>query len=78
MSRVYETFTVLILLTILVFGVAYVVSAIIDDDDSSSKQALFGNFILQLSFAVNFILNQDLPCLFLSMDDNCPCCLFTH
>ena len=41
MPRVYETFTVLCLLTIVVFGVAWVVSAIIDDS-ASSKQALFG------------------------------------
>ena len=48
MPRVYETFTVLALLTVVVFGVAWVVSAIIDDD-ASSKQALFGRFYAQCS-----------------------------
>ena len=41
MSRVYETAVVLVLLSILVCGLAYVASALIDGD-ASSKQALFG------------------------------------
>ena len=53
MPRVYETFTVLALLTVVVFGVAWVVSAIIDDD-ASSKQALFGRFYAQCSKIMQF------------------------
>ena len=41
MSRVYETLLVLGLMAILVMGLAYIASAIIDND-SNSKQALFG------------------------------------
>ena len=41
MPRVYETFVVLSLLTVLIIGLAYVASAIIDND-KASKQALFG------------------------------------
>ena len=45
MPRVYETFLVLFLVAILVCGIAWVASAIIDGD-SSSRQALFGEWIL--------------------------------
>jgi hypothetical protein len=41
MSRVYETALVLILLAFLVCGLAYVASALIDND-GISRQALFG------------------------------------
>ena len=43
MSRFYETALVLFLLTILVCGLAWVASAIIDND-KSSKKALFGMY----------------------------------
>ena len=41
MPRVYETFVVLFLLTILVCGLAWVASALIDNDQAS-RQYLFG------------------------------------
>ncbi|XP_077339465.1 protein LMBR1L [Lithobates pipiens] len=40
MSRVYETSVVLLLLTLLVFGIVWVASAIIDDD-SSGRESLY-------------------------------------
>ena len=41
MSRVYETATVLFLLSVLVCGLAYVMSALWNND-KASRQALFG------------------------------------
>ena len=41
MSRVYETAVVLALLTVLVCGLAWVASAMLDEN-VASKQALFG------------------------------------
>lgn len=43
MSRVYETSVVLLLLTLLVFGIVWVASAIIDDD-SAGRESLYGMF----------------------------------
>ena len=43
MPRVYETFVVLILLTILVCGLAWVASALLDNDQAS-RQYLFGQY----------------------------------
>lgn len=41
LGRVYETIVILCLLTILVIGLAWVASALFDDDDHS-KDTLFG------------------------------------
>ncbi|MEE6523477.1 hypothetical protein FKM82_022405 [Ascaphus truei] len=41
MSRVYETSVVLLLLTLLVLGIVWVASAIIDDD-AASRESLYG------------------------------------
>lgn len=40
MARVYETFTVLFLLGLVVLGMTYVVSALIDSDNSSVQTVL--------------------------------------
>lgn len=40
MSRVYETFVVLILLGLIVFGITYVVSALIDQNKSGFQTLL--------------------------------------
>ena len=44
MARVYETAVVLLLLGILVCGIAWVASALIDNDNNS-RQALFGGYL---------------------------------
>lgn len=46
MARVYETIVVLILLALIVFGIAYVLSALIDKD-KSNIQILLGKFTLK-------------------------------
>lgn len=43
MSRVYETFVVLFLLAMVVLGLTYVVSALIDKDQSGIKTLLSKN-----------------------------------
>jgi hypothetical protein len=48
MARVYETFVVLSLLAVLVFGLAWVASALIDEDHPS-RQTLFGEYYLVLA-----------------------------
>ncbi len=47
MSRVYETFVVLFLLSILVCGLAWVASALINNDESS-RQTLFGKILFMV------------------------------
>lgn len=56
MSRVYETAVVLGLLSILVCGLAYVASALIDND-LSSRQALFGKH-LEVESAWGFFVQK--------------------
>lgn len=41
MARVYETFVVLFLLTLLVLGMVWVASAIMDND-AASRESLYG------------------------------------
>lgn len=41
MARVYETFVVLLLLTLLVLGMVWVASAILDQD-GASRESLYG------------------------------------
>ena len=43
MSRVYETLAVLVLLTILIYGLARLVSFMVDDD-KDSKKVLVGKY----------------------------------
>lgn len=45
MARVYETFVVLLLLTLLVLGMVWVASAIVDND-TASRENLYGEFTL--------------------------------
>lgn len=44
MARVYETFVVLFLLTLLVLGIVWVASAIIDND-AASRESLYGEYL---------------------------------
>lgn len=45
MARVYETFVVLLLLTLLVLGMVWVASAIVDND-TASRESLYGEWHL--------------------------------
>jgi hypothetical protein len=51
LGRVYETIIILFLLIIVVIGIAWVASAIFDDNHHSKETLLYFNYIM----AVNFI-----------------------
>lgn len=51
-GRVYETFMVLLMLSILVFGLVWVFSALLDDTDSSRET-------LQSKYKTHFILGVE-------------------
>ncbi|XP_037094682.1 uncharacterized protein LOC119114754 [Pollicipes pollicipes] len=58
LSRVYETFTVLSLLAVLVVGIAYVLSAFLDGE--SGRRSLFGVLLLLLCTPLGFARLFDL------------------
>lgn len=58
MARVYETFVVLLLLTLLVLGMVWVASAIVDNN-AASRENLYSEFTL-LSYNAASFCCQDL------------------
>lgn len=72
MARVYETFVVLALLGMVVLGMTYVISALIDKDNSSIQTILSkSNIVLLKSVQVNFKFVSDLTTYYLPFLYSC-------
>lgn len=55
-SRVYETFTVFSLLAVVVLGITFVISSLLDRERSGLQTLLCMSILLKNPFARNFIL----------------------